>query len=170
MTIEHEDRMRNQTTSQGAGYANNITTTTVTDIVHKELEHFVNQMPMFQPNPNDQENIDPNIQHPIEQANAALTAEQIKTIMRDMLKEFQPSRRDNGSSNGNNNRNRNRPPPESQGTNAEGDKITYCWTHGITTNLRHNSHNCSRQKEGHKTEATLTDKMGGNTEICRPRK
>jgi hypothetical protein len=164
MTAEHEDRMRNQTTSQGAGYANNITTTTVTDIVHKELEHFVNQMPMFQPNPTNQENTNPNIQIPIGQANAALTADHIKTIMQDMLKEFQPSRRGHG------NNNRKGPPPESQGTNAEGDKITYCWTHGITTNLRHNSQNCSRQKEGHKTEATLTNKMDGCTDICRPRK
>jgi hypothetical protein len=173
MTIEHDDRMRNQTTSQGAGYANNLTTTTVTDIVHKELEHFVNQMPMFQhnPPPNNTENVDPNIQQPLGQANAALTADQIKTIMKDMLQEFQPSRRSgNGNNSNNNNRNRNRPPPESQGTNDEGNKITYCWTHGITTNLRHNSQNCSRQKEGHKADVTLTNKMGGCTEICQPRK
>jgi len=32
MTTEHEDRMRNQTTSQGAGYANNITETTIIDL------------------------------------------------------------------------------------------------------------------------------------------
>jgi hypothetical protein len=119
--------------------------------------------------------VDPNIQQPLGQANAALTADQIKTIMKDMLQEFQTSRRSNnntnsGNGNGNGNQNRNRPPPESQGTNDEGNKITYCWTHGITTNLRHNSQNCSRQKEGHKADATLTNKMGGCTEICQPRK
>jgi hypothetical protein len=161
MTTEHEDRMKNQTTSQGAGYANNITTTAITDIVHKQLEHFVNQMPMFQPNPNEQENDNPNIPRPIEQANAALTAGQIKDIMKDMLKDFQPSRRGNS--------NRNNTPLASQGTNADGDKVTYCWTHGTTTNLRHCSKNCTRQKEGHKAEATLTNKMGGSTETCKPR-
>jgi len=37
MTNEHEDRMKNQTTSASAGYsANNVST--ITDIVHKELE------------------------------------------------------------------------------------------------------------------------------------
>lgn len=160
MTTEHEDRMRNQTTNQGAGFANNITTTTITDIVHKQLEHFVNQMPMFQHNPNDQENEDPNIQLPTEQMNAALTADELKDIMKEMMKEFRPSRRNN------NNRNST---GTSQGTNTEGDKITYCWTHGITTNLRHNSKTCTRKKEGHKSEATLTNKMSGCTEICKPR-
>jgi hypothetical protein len=168
MPSKSEDRMKNQTTSQGAGYANNITTTAITDIVHKQLEHFVNQMPMFQPNPNDQENEDPNIPCPPEQANAALTADQIKDIMKDMLKDFKPSRRGNDNRNSGNS-NRNNAPLTSQGTNDDGDKITYCWTHGITTNLRHSGKNCTRQKEGHKADATLNNKMGGSTATCKPR-
>ena len=160
MTTEHEDRMRNQTTSQGAGYANNITETTITDIVHKQLEHFVNQMPMFQQDPNDQENVDPNVPDPMEQMNAALTADELKDIMRDMMKDFRPNRRNNN----NNNR-----PLAHQGTNDDGTKITYCWSHGITTNLRHTGKSCTRKKDGHKSEATLTNKMDGCTETCKPR-
>jgi len=163
MTTEHEDRMRNQTTSQGAGYANNITETMITDIIHKQLEHFVNQMPMFQQDPNDQENVNPNIPDPMEQMNAALTADELKDIMEDMMKDFRPNR-------GNNNNNNNNRPLAHQGiTNDEGTKITYCWSHGTTTNLRHNGKSCTRQKDGHKSEATLSNKMGGCTETCKPR-
>jgi len=76
MTNEHEDRMKNQITSTSAGYsANNVST--ITDIVHKELEQFVNNMPFPQEDTND-ENTNPNVPSPVvEQANATLTASDI---------------------------------------------------------------------------------------------
>ena len=83
MTTEYEDRMKNQVTSEGAGYsANNVST--ITDIVHKELEQFVNQMPIYQQEPAQQandENINPNVQQPAAQANAALTTNDIKDLV-----------------------------------------------------------------------------------------
>ncbi len=156
MTTEHEDRMKNQLTSEGAGYAaNNVSV--ITDIVHKQLEQFVNQMPMFQQDMNhhqEQENSNPNLPAP-EQANAAVTANDIKEIFKTMMSEFKPP-----------NSRRNNKPPVSQGTNAKGEKITYCWSHGTTTNLRHHSKSCKRQKEGHQPDSTLQNKMNGSDEIC----
>jgi len=161
MTQEHDDRMKNQTTSSGAGYAaNNVTT--ITDIVHNELQQFVNNMPFFQQTPND-ENTDPNVNQPaIEQANAALTAIELKEIFQSMMSEFKNTDRRGGGGG----RNR-KPVPPSQGTDSEGNKTTYCWSHGITTNLHHNSKGCKRPKEGHKEEATLQNKLGGSTDLCK---
>ena len=49
-----------------------------------------------------------------------------------------------------------------QGKDSEGKPVTYCWTHGVTWNLNHNSGTCRRQAEGHKTKATLKNRMGGS--------
>ena len=42
----------------------------------------------------------------------------------------------------------------------------YCWTHGRTFNSNHTSKNCTQRKEGHKKNATLHQKMGGNDRNC----
>ena len=52
----------------------------------------------------------------------------------------------------------------------DGFPCTYCWTHGITSNLQHTSATCTRPKQGHKKEATYENKMGGSEEVCKPRK
>ena len=57
-----------------------------------------------------------------------------------------------------------------QGHNAEGQPITYCWTHGVTKNLRYNSTTCQRKAEGHKDQATLLNRMGDNDATCEKRK
>lgn len=54
--------------------------------------------------------------------------------------------------------------PKAQGLDTDGTPITYCWTHGITRNLKHTSCTCTRQAEGHKTEATFSNRMGGSNE------
>ena len=46
-----------------------------------------------------------------------------------------------------------------QGYDDKGKPITYCWSHGITQNLKHDNKNCTRRKEGHKEGATLHSKM-----------
>jgi hypothetical protein len=165
MRSEHEDRMKNQLTSNRAGYsANNVST--ITDIVHKELEHFVNQMPIYQQEPappaND-ENVNPNVPHP-GQANAALTTNDIKDLFKTMMNEFKPN-----DSKPNRRRLNDSKPLVFQGTDDAGNKITYCWSHGITSNLRHHSKTYKRQKEGHQTDATLHNKMNGSDERCKPR-
>jgi hypothetical protein len=160
MTSEHEDRMKNQLTSKRAGYsANNVST--ITDIVHKELEQFVNQMPLYQEptqHVND-ENSNPNVQPAPVQANAALTTNNVKDLFQTMMTKFKPNRR----------RPLDSKPLVSQGTNDAGNKITYCWSHGITSNLRHHSKTCKCQKEGHQINATLQNKMNGSDEQYKPR-
>ena len=71
------------------------------------------------------------------------------------------------------NRLRNRKPPPTpgadkhplvcQGVDEDGCPITYCHTHGITRNLRHDSASCQRPGPNHKKEATLANKLGGCT-------
>jgi hypothetical protein len=131
MTAEHEDRMKNQLTSLGAGYsANNVSV--ITNIIHKQLEHFVNQMPIFQQAPeqypSSDKNNDPNVSPP-DQANAALTTKDIKELFKTMMSNFKqpnpPNKRRNTSTK----------PLVAQGKDAKGQDITYCWSHGITSNL-----------------------------------
>jgi hypothetical protein len=164
MTAKQEDCMKSQLTTSGAGYSvNNISV--ITDIVHKQLEYFVNQMPIFQQDPaqyaNDA-NSDPNIPPP-NQANAALTTKDIKELFKTMISDFKqpnpPNKRCNTSTK----------LLVAQGKDTDGHNITYwCWSHGITTNLQHTSASCNCQKEGHKTEATLCNKSNGSIERCKP--
>ena len=41
------------------------------------------------------------------------------------------------------------------------DPNGYCCTHGYSVHLNHSSANCKYQAEGHKTEATRANSMGG---------
>jgi hypothetical protein len=77
MTVEHDDRMKNQLTSKAAGYSANHATF-VTDLIHQELQQFVNHMPIFQQEQTNNENIAPNKQPAPDNANAALTTDALK--------------------------------------------------------------------------------------------
>jgi hypothetical protein len=85
-----------------------------------------------------------------ESANAGVTLAEIKDLFKTMTEQ-----NNNGS---HSNRNTRKPP--SQGTDNQGKPITYCWTHGITQNLHHASHNCTRKTEGHRNDATLNNRLG----------
>ena len=50
--------------------------------------------------------------------------------------------------------------------NRNNFSTSYCWTHGRTKNKKHTSATCRNRAEGHKEEATLTNKMGGSTKYC----
>lgn len=54
-----------------------------------------------------------------------------------------------------------RPPLIAQGL-LRGKPVSYCWTHGVTSNLRHTSATCRRKASGHKDDATFTDRKGGS--------
>ena len=41
----------------------------------------------------------------------------------------------------------------------------YCWSHGFMQNADHTSLTCRNKKEGHKDEATATNKMGGKEHV-----
>jgi uncharacterized phage-associated protein len=53
--------------------------------------------------------------------------------------------------------------------------VSYCWTHGTSTNMRHTSKTCRSRDDGHDETATLTDQKKGSTRVytaddARPRK
>jgi hypothetical protein len=51
---------------------------------------------------------------------------------------------------------------------VDGYPVTYCWTHGVTRNLAHNSATCQRTAEGHVKEATYDDRKGGSNATVQP--
>jgi hypothetical protein len=153
MTSEHDDRMKNQLTSKAAGYTAN-QATFVTDLIHQELQQFVNHMPFFQQEPPNDENQDPNPQPAPDTANAALTTDALKELFKSMMQEHKKETPAKVK-------------PKAQGKDDEQKDITYCHSHGITSNLWHNSTTCKRKKEGHNDVATLNNKLGGSTERCK---
>jgi hypothetical protein len=153
MTIEHDDCMKNHLISTAARYSAN-QTTYVTDLIHQELQQFVNHMPFFKQKPANDENQDPNSPPAPDNANAAITTDTLKDIFKSMMNEHKM----------------NDPPKtksKAQGKDDKDKDITYCHSHGITSNLWHNSATCSRKKEGHKDAATFNNKLGGNTDRCK---
>ena len=51
-------------------------------------------------------------------------------------------------------------------TNRNKNDTSYCWTHGRTRNRLHTSESCRNKAEGHKSEATLENKLGGSERYC----
>jgi hypothetical protein len=78
------------------------------------------------------------------------------------------------TTNNNSNRNRRSGNPTQGGrepTAAETATMTYCWSHGFCAKSRtdqadHTSASCERPHQGHKTDATASNKLGGECRIC----
>ena len=71
--------MNNQLTSEGAGKSSN-NSSVIADIIHQQLDHYVNHMPIFQKDTKNQED-DKNRAPDVEtqgQANATITTSDIK--------------------------------------------------------------------------------------------
>jgi hypothetical protein len=156
-TKEDADRKVNSPTSAGAGYANS-----VQDIVHQELANYIEQYPVQHTDP----------QQPIAppppatpSANAGVTLDDIKKLIQATMTNTPNDRRRRSS------QPRSNPPGPlvAQGLDSDGVPVSYCWTHGTTTNLRHTSKSCSRKAEGHKDDATFTNQLGGSTNRCKLR-
>jgi hypothetical protein len=45
---------------------------------------------------------------------------------------------------------------------VDGFPVTYCWTHGVTRNLSHDSASCQRTAAGHQADATYNNRKGGS--------
>jgi hypothetical protein len=56
-------------------------------------------------------------------------------------------------------------PANNNSNNGRVRETVYCWTHGVTRNLRHTSLTCEHRDDGHKEEATKDNKMGGSEKI-----
>ena len=154
------DRRQNETTSGTAGYSANA----VRELVHEELATIVADQPP--PTGFTQEHFQSgDLCQPIQDSANAVTLEDMKALFKTMLAEH-GSTTPPPTSDGNRNPRKHL---IAQGYDTAGAPITYCWSHGITKNLKHNSKECKRKKEGHKDEATLNNKMGGCTERCKAR-
>jgi hypothetical protein len=61
------------------------------------------------------------------------------------------------------------PPTPAPNYNVKVDQVTnmaYCWTHGLSKNMAHNSMTCQRPGQGHQTDATINNMQGGSTTIA----
>jgi hypothetical protein len=150
---EH-DRSKHSTKAETKYSANQ-----VSEMMQAQFQSFLEQMEA------DKENQPPPLtdEYCREASANAITAEDIEK----MIKKHLPG--NNGGGRNNNNRtNSNRAttkePPKAQALDTDGTPVTYCWTHGITRNLKHTSGTCTRQAEGHKTDATYSKRMGGSNE------
>ncbi len=160
------DRRQNETTSGSAGYSANA----VRDVVREEFSNMLAAQDIDQPSMThtDIESLlsdttsTQSSANPEEQANAVSMSE-IKTLLQTMMSE-----NNNNNNYRTNNRNRNSQPLVAQGHDDDGTPITYCWSHGVTQNLKHHSKGCKRKKEGHQDVATLFNRMGGSNERCKP--
>ena len=144
MTQQEEDRLSNQQTSVTTGYSNVM----IDSIVHGKMQEFINKMRPFYHSPceeksGNEKNCSPNISTATS-ANA-VTMESIEQMLHNCFQ-------DNNSKS--NSRNNNKAPLIKQVYDMNGIPITYCWYHGIKSNLRHNIKYCKRHKEGHKSNAT----------------
>ena len=73
--------------------------------------------------------------------------------------------------NNNNNARRNNPRKEgNQQENRSEKPKSYCWNHGFTTNMNHNSGTCDNQHTYHQSDATIENRMGGSYRTCGYRK
>ena len=149
-TIAEDDRSKNATASEATYTANQ-----VQQLIQQELAAFItHEEPQ-------NENIPPPAQ---EQANA-VTAQDIKRMIEDAIKQSAPPpRRPLG--NRTNTYDRNRPnnprqPLKAQGL-LDGYPVSYCWTHGVTRNLNHTSDSCTRTADNHKKDATYDSRKGGS--------
>jgi hypothetical protein len=56
-------------------------------------------------------------------------------------------------------------PRDTTSFHCNGIPLFYCWTHGLNRNPAHTSATCSHPSDGHKTAATLDQRMGGSGRI-----
>ena len=143
-TADDDDRRKNNATTGNFGYSIN----TIEQIVHNEMNNILQQWIQPEVIQNQPSTESP---PPTESANAT-TLEEIRDEIIKLI---------------NNQQNKSQLPPYQGKIN--GENVTYCWSHGITRNRRHNSKTCKRKKEGHQDDSTLNNRMGGSNERCKTR-
>jgi hypothetical protein len=161
-TLAEEDRAKHATTSEATYTANQ-----VQDMITHELSSFLDRTVKEH-----QDEPAPVIIPPQETANAVTTAD-IKKMIDDAVNQRPPQPRRPGRDKTNTREDRRggrkRKAPLTAQALVDGVPVTYCWTHGITSNLSHTSQACTRKSEGHKTEATYDKRLGGSKTRITPR-
>ena len=168
---------KNSTTAEASYTANQ-----VQDLVHLEMQNLISQLDQSMtpeapasdaaPFPFTTE-LPSSITPSIASANSALTASTIQQLITDAINQAIPvhsskTRYPRGAQaklkvvSSNNNRTNKRGPQPAQAL-VDGFPVTYCWTHGITRNLSHDSNTCKRKAEGHKDAATYNNRLAGSS-------
>ena len=166
-TKANDDRAKNSITTGEAKYTAN----QVEGILQQEMAALMEQMEALKAQQG-QENAPP----PTDSANAAtgLTASDIKSLIKDALKDSTNSNnnKDGWTKSDRNNKRNNQNNQKCLPAQAlvNGFPVTYCWSHGISRNLNHNSKTCQRRKEGHKEEATYDNRLNGSNVTLGDRK
>jgi hypothetical protein len=150
-----DDRSKNTTASEATYTANQ-----VQQLIQQELAAFI------QHEQAEKENNQPPPPPPAQEQANAVTAADIQKMIDSAINQSAPppSNRPLRPRNG-----RSRQVLKAQALD-DGTPVTYCWTHGITSNLRHTSHTCTRKAENHKDEATYDNRMGGSDQRQKARK
>ncbi len=154
-TKAENDRRKNTPTSGTAGYSANA----IDELIDNRMNNILQQWMQAEDDTARNNQATSSEAQQNDSANATATIEDLRKEIKKMKEEMQSKHKK-----------KRKDSPPAQGKDENGDDITYCWSHGITRNLWHNSANCNRCKEGHKKEATLQNKMGGSEERCKPRR
>ena len=159
--LAEDDRRKNESTASPSS-APTYTANQVQQIFRDELANLLTQEPTeSDPTPSTTATENSSLSTaPPASANAALTAEDIRRIVSETIAtQTTPTTTNNGRW-GNSGNRPPRPPLVAQGL-LRGKPVSYCWTHGVTSNLRHTSATCRRKATGHKDDATFNDRKGG---------
>ena len=159
--LAEDDRRKNESTTPTTS-APTYTANQVQQIFRDELANLLtNDAPEPSPIPSttatEPSTLSP---EPPASANATLTAHDIRRLMSETIAAQTST---NTSNNGRVGNPGDRPPHSplvAQGL-LRGKLVSYCWTHGTTSNLRHTSATCRRKASGHQDDATYSDCKGG---------
>lgn len=162
-TLAEADRAKHATTSEATYTANQ-----VQDLIQQELSSFLDRT-IQTPIPDD---ATPSV---ITQESAnSVTSAEIKKMIEEAIHQQPPSnppthiRNPRNARRGDKGERKRKTQLKAQAL-VDGVPVTYCWTHGITSNLNHTSHTCTRTSDGHQQDATYDKKMGGNEHRNTPR-
>ena len=133
------------------------TATQVQQILHDELSTILGSNAPSDPMPSD----DPPMSEPATAtANATVTLDDVRRLIQETLSTSSATRTSSDRVQDPGQR-PPRPPLVTQGL-LRGKPVSYCWTHGDTSNLHHTSASCRRKVSCHKDEATYSNRMGGS--------
>ena len=162
-TIRQE---HNQTTTAEATYTAN----QVEEILHKEMALWTAQVAQQQNQGKSNPTTDNAITTPEQDnANTGLTAANVREIIKTAISENSNNRNEGGGRRNGRNNGRKTQQLKAQAL-EEGIPVSYCWSHGVTQNLRHNSQTCNRKNQAHKDNATYQSRMEGTDMINTSRK
>lgn len=167
---------KNSTTADASYTANQ-----VQELVQNEMLNFISQLDQFAPSSDPSSFVPPSsITNPvppassstsINSANSALTTASIQQLITDAISQAIPAslpprtnrHRARSTVGKTSNRTTSTHGPKPAQALVDGFPVTYCWTHGITRNLAHNSETCQHKADGHKEDATFNSRKSGSS-------